>query len=181
MISSEVANRFIELGIVWQLKTRHKTPDLFDMLGQQMPGQEKFGDVGFNAEEKEEDSSIEDEAAKREREKNWMDTITEPSELERYSTWFLGANPPELFKGRIIGQVMTATIKDRNLTIKLEEVPWGLQAGIVSFNCEYITGIDYKSGTLFIASKVGNVAIQIHEVTEDQCKDQISWPKYPGS
>jgi hypothetical protein len=165
MTPGEIVNRLCDLDVLFQVKDRYPQDplgDVFTGLGRPPGNESEFTDWEDGKQEEPED-------------KHYMDTIKDPAIVSKYNAWFLGHKPPQFFKGKITGRVMSCLVKGRDLIIKFEEVPWGLQGGTFSMNCEYITGIDYKgeNGTLYIASKIGHIAIKIHEITEEQCTKQI--------
>ena len=161
MTPGEIVNRLCDLDVLFQVRERHPNDNLDKLFGP--PPKENLPEW----------ENPDNQPSKEDR--DWMDTLKDPKIIIKYNAWFLGNKPPMVFKGKITGRIMSCQIKDRNLVIKFEEVPWGLDGGIFKMNCEYITSIDYKSenGTLYISSKVGHVAIKVHEITDQQCSKKI--------
>jgi hypothetical protein len=173
MTPREIVFRLIELGCVFQAQPKNLPQNgmnnIFGMiLNQQAPQQgEDFHQLGYN---KEDEESDDDEVEIVAKEPDFtLETITDPKELIKHEAWFLGTKPPATFPARLAGQIMSIGIFERHLLIRCEELPWGLSAGEIKFACEYITGLDLRNGTLLITSKVGNVALQIHEIDPSQC------------
>lgn len=172
MTPKEIVFRLIELKCIFQAQPKNLPQQglhgFFGMLqGLTGPqGKEDFSQMGYNKDEEEAEVQEPQEPQKPDL---TLETITDPDELIKHEAWFLGQAPPQTFPARLAGQIMSIGIFDRQLLIRLEDIPWGLQAGEVKISCEYITGLDVKNGTLLIMSKVGNVAVQIHEIQESQC------------
>lgn len=167
MTPREVTNALIDLGIIYIAKPKNPygaMGSFLNMLGpEQQDKDEDFGALGYNSEDGLPPSTNEPVD-------DTLNVITDPSELRKIDAWFLGISPPKVFPNKIAGQVMSIAVRDRKLLVRAEEIPWGLDACLISICCEYITKLEVRNNTLLISSKVGNVALQIHEITTDQCK-----------
>lgn len=173
MTPREIVYRLIELGCVFQAQPKNMPQNgmhgfLNMIAGLQTGDKEDFSQMGYNSEHDDEsdDEQVEEVVPTPD---FTLVTITDPKELIKHEAWFLGTKPPETFPARLAGQIMSIGIFERQLLIRLEELPWGVGAGEVKFSCEYITGLDLRNETLLIMSKVGNVAVQIHEIDPSQC------------
>lgn len=172
MTPQEITRRLFELKCVFQAQPKNRPQNpmegllgMFGALGNSQ-GREDFENIGYNEER---ENAEEDFADAPQEPDLTLETITDPKLLIKHEAWFLGEAPPKTFPARIAGNIMTIGFHERQLVVKMEDVPWGLDAGTVKFACEYITGLDIKNGSLLIFTKVGNVAIQIHEIDESQC------------
>lgn len=171
MTPQEITRRLFELKCVFQAQPKNRPQNpmegllgMFGALGSSQD-REDYDNMGYNEELEDNDDaqveSVEPDLT--------LETITDPKALIKHEAWFLGEAPPKTFPARIAGNIMTIGFHERHLLVRMEDVPWGLNAGEVKFACEYITGLDVKNGSLLVFTKVGNVAIQIHEIDESQC------------
>ena len=169
MTPKEITFRLFDLKCVFQAQPKQTGSPLDGLMGlfsgmnPNPAGSEDYSQSGYNAEGEELENIEEPEPDLT------LEVLTDPKELVKSEAWFLGQAPPKEFPARLAGQMMSIGIVDRQLLIRMEEIPWGVLAGEIKINCEYITNIDVKNGSLLIFSKVGNVALQIHEITESQC------------
>ena len=170
MTPKEITYRLMELNCIFQAQPKHAPQGMSGLLNMLTglnhgPANEDYNQMGYNKEDENADANVEEINEPD----LTLEVITAPKELIKHEAWFLGQAPPKEFPARIAGQIMSIGIHERCLFIRLEEIPWGLQAGEIRIACEYITSLDTKNGSLLIFSKVGNVALQIHEITENQC------------
>ena len=169
MTPKEITFRLFELKCVFQAQPKEMPGGIGGFLNMLSmgghPQKEDYNQMGYNNE----DEHTEEVPLQPKERDLTLEVITDPKELMKHEAWFLGQAPPKTFPARLAGQIMSIGIHDRSLLIRMEEIPWGLQAGEIKIGCEYLTSIDVKNGSLLLFSKVGNVALQIHEVSESQC------------
>jgi hypothetical protein len=171
MTPDEIVERLLELKAIYQVIPNTPTLSIFDFFQgrhhspPKSSDDEDFSKLGYNKDELEESDINANEVKKLE-----LKVITEPALLRKFDSWFLGVNKPETLPAKISGNVMSVQLKEHAFQVHLERVPFGLNAGGINFEYSYILGLEVKNNSLLILTKVGNVVVQIHDITTAQCK-----------
>ena len=142
MTPAEIITALIDTGACYQVQAQ---PNL------NSPTKEDYSQIGYN----------EEKIAPRDSPFEWQ-VVTDKKDLFKFNQWLLAMEKPDKVD-RFNGPMLSCCILKRQLYFQGDDIPFGLEAMRLKFNCEHVRSIRMAEGTnvMLVETTFGQTGIMI--------------------
>lgn len=142
MTPGEVVEALIETGACYQLQMNRQKPSMFG---------EDYSQLGYNEESDDATDTT-----------GWQ-VVEDKKELHKFNQWLLAMTKPTEPIGKFDGPMLACCILKRRLYVQGDDIPHGLKALQLKFDCEHIKNIRMaeNSNVMLVETTFGTTGIMI--------------------